>query len=201
MFIVGLTGGIGSGKSEAARLFAELGVPVVDTDAIAHRLTAPDSPLLPVIANVFGKDSLNPDGTLNRARLRQRVFADAAARRALENILHPAIRDEAWTLLRQHANAPYQIVVVPLLFETGGYTDLITRSLVVDCDEQSQVERTMQRSHLQEAEVLAIMAAQLPRQQRLSMADDVIANNGSLVELAGKVRDQHEKYINTCIVR
>jgi len=194
MFVVGLTGGIGSGKSEAARLFAELGVPVVDTDAIAHQLTAPGSPLLPLIAQALGGDCLQVNGTLDRAWLRQRVFADAEARRTLENILHPRIREIAAEVLRQHAGVPYQIVVVPLLFETGTYAGLVSRSLVIDCTETLQIARAMQRSQLTEAQVRAIMAAQLPRQQRIALADDVIENNGTRQELRAQIAAQHETY-------
>jgi dephospho-CoA kinase len=200
MFVVGLTGGIGSGKSEVARLFASLGVPVVDTDAIAHRLTSPGSPMLAEIAQALGDNCIKPDGSLDRALLRRRVFADADARRTLESILHPKIRQTARQLLAQHADAPYQIVVVPLLFETGDYAGLVSCSLVVDCDETLQIARTMQRNLLSEAEVRAIMAAQLPRSQRVALADDVIENDGSLKKLEESVRAKHEKYIKTCIV-
>jgi len=127
-------------------------------------------------------------------------FADADARRTLESILHPKIRQTARQLLAQHADAPYQIVVVPLLFETGDYAGLVSCSLVVDCDETLQIARTMQRNLLSEAEVRAIMAAQLPRSQRVALADDVIENDGSLKKLEESVRAKHEKYIKTCIV-
>lgn len=201
MFIVGLTGGIGSGKSEVAGMFAALGVPVIDTDLISHRLTAAGSPLLPRIATALGSDSLNPDGSLNRARVREKVFSDPAARRQLEAILHPAIRREAETESALHAGAPYQIIVVPLLFETEGYTDGVNRTLLVDCPEPVQIARTMQRSRLDEPAVRAIMAAQMPRAQKLALADDVIENDGSIAQLAEKVREKHEKYIEACRVR
>lgn len=194
MFVVGLTGGIGSGKSEAARVFAELGVPVVDTDRIAHALTAIGQPVLQEIAEAFGGDMLNADGSLNRARLRECVFAAPEARQRLEQLLHPRIRERARQQLEQNAAAPYQIVVVPLLFETGGYAGMIARSLVIDCDEAQQLARVTQRSGLSEAQARAIMAAQLPREQRLALADDVIENNGDLTSLAAKIREMHEKY-------
>jgi dephospho-CoA kinase len=200
MMIIGLTGGIGSGKSEAARLFAGLGVPVVDTDGIAHSLTAIGQPALQEIATALGDDILNPDGSLNRALLRRRAFADAGMRKRLEAILHPLIRMQAKQQLARNPEAPYQILVVPLLFETGGYRDLIDRSLVIDCDEAQQIRRAMMRSQLSEAEVQAIMAAQLPRNQRLAAADDVIVNDGNLEHLAAQVLEKHEKYIKTCIV-
>lgn len=200
MFVIGLTGGIGSGKSAAADLFAALGVPVVDTDRIAHALTQPGQPALAEIAAVFGEAALHADGSLNRGLIRERVFADSASRHALESILHPRIRTRAVELLAAHADAPYQILVVPLLFETQGYAHLIARSLVIDCDEALQIQRAVARSGLSEAAVRAIMAAQLPRAERLARADEVILNNGTLDELAEKVRQKHEKYINTCAV-
>lgn len=199
-YVVGLTGGIGSGKSEAARLFAGLDVPVVDTDAIAHALTAPGQPALTRIAEAFGAKALNADGTLDRAYLRQRIFADPAARQTLEGILHPLIREHVRQTLAENAAAPYQIVVVPLLFETGAYANLIDRSLLIDCAETLQVQRAMARSRLPEADVRAIMAAQFSRDQRLALADDVIRNDGTLEELQAQVWAKHQKYIKACIV-
>lgn len=195
MMIIGLTGGIGSGKSEAARLFADLGVPVADTDAIAHALTATGQPALQEISKAFGDEVLQADGSLNRACLRQRIFSDPAARQTLESILHPKIRDEVASFLDCNASAPYRIVMVPLLFETGAYANLIDRSLLLDCDESLQIMRAMARSHLSEAEVRAIMAAQCSREQRLALTSDVILNNGTLADLKNQIREKHEKYI------
>lgn len=200
MFVVGLTGGIGSGKSEAARLFAALGVPVVDTDVIAHRLTAPGQPAVARIAELLGSGVLAADGSLDRAAVRQKVFADPQARRMLEALLHPLIRQEVERELAQHAGAPYAIVVVPLLFEAGGYAELVTRRLVVDCDEALQVRRAMARSRLTEAEVRSVMAAQWPRARRLAAADEVLENNGTLQALADAVRLLHENYMKACMV-
>jgi dephospho-CoA kinase len=200
MMVVGLTGGIGSGKSEAAKLFAGLGVPVVDTDVIAHQLTAPGQPALLRIAQAFGEEILDTNGALRRDLLRQRIFSDPEARKTLEELLHPLIREHVVQELAKHPDATYQIVVVPLLFESGSYANLIHRRLVIDCDEALQVQRAMARGRLTEPEVRAIMAAQLPRNQRLAMADNVIVNDGSLVQLAAQVRDRHEKYIQACIV-
>jgi len=200
MFVVGLTGGIGSGKSEAARLFAELGVPVVDTDVIAHRLTAPGQPAVARIAELLGSGVLAADGSLDRAAVRQKVFADPQARRMLEALLHPLIRQEVERELTRHAGAPYAIVVVPLLFEAGGYAELVTRRLVVDCDEALQVRRAMARSRLTEAEVRSVMAAQWPRARRLAAADEVLENNGTLQALADAVRLLHENYMKACMV-
>lgn len=193
--IVGLTGGIGSGKSEAARLFAALGVPVVDTDAIAHEMTAAGQPALGRIAAVFGEEAIAPDGSLNRAYMRRKVFSDSAAKRTLESILHPMIRAEVAARLSGNASASYQIVMVPLLFETDAYRSMIDRSLVIDCDESLQVSRAMARSRLTETEVRAIMDTQCFREQRLALADDIIDNSGSLENLEKQVREKHEKYI------
>lgn len=198
MYVVGLTGGIGSGKSEAARLFTELGAAVVDTDVIAHRLTAPGQPAVQRIAELLGADVLAADGSLNRASLRRKVFADPASRKALEGLLHPLIRQAVVQELAQPSSSPYAVVVVPLLFETGAYADAIARSLVIDCDEALQVSRAMARSRLSEAEVRTIMAAQCPRTRRLQLADDVVQNNGSLQQLAEQVRQLHEKYEKAC---
>lgn len=200
MFIVGLTGGIGSGKSEVARIFGALDVPVIDTDLIAHQLTAEGSPLLPKIAATLGSDSLNPDGTLNRAWVRERVFSDPAARQQLEAILHPEIRRQVEVQLSRRPDAPYQVVVVPLLFEADGYVSRVNRTLLVDCPEEIQIARTMQRSRLSETAVRAIMAAQLPRAKKLALADDVILNDGSIEELTQKVNEKHKKYIEACRV-
>ena len=195
MKIIGLTGGIGSGKSEAARLFAALGVPVIDTDAIAHELTAPGHPALRKIATAFGEEAIAPDGSLNRPYMRKKVFSDGAAKRTLEGILHPMIRAEVAARLAANPSVPYQIVMVPLLFETGAYATMIDRSLVIDCDENLQVSRAMARSKLSEPEVRMIMDTQCFREQRLALADDVIDNSGSLENLGRQVREKHEKYI------
>ncbi len=198
--IIGLTGGIGSGKSAAAQAFADLGVPIIDTDRIAHDLTAPGSPVLQEIAALFGNAILLADGSLDRPGLRRRVFEDPSLRKQLEELLHPRIRERALELINRNTGAPYQILVVPLLFEANGYARLVDRRLVIDCDESLQVARTMQRSGLTELEVRAIMAAQWPRARRLAQADDVILNDGTLEALQAQVREKHEKYINTCTV-
>lgn len=200
MYVVGLTGGIGCGKSEAARVFARLGVPVVDVDLIARQLTQPGEETLSEIIEIFGKDYLLPDGTLDRGKLRDKVFIDTAARKDLEAIMHPAIHERALSELEANKEAPYQVLAISLLFENQRYKDVVTRSLVMDCDEQLQVERTMKRSGLTEEIVRGIMAAQVSRAVRLKMADDVIVNEGSLEELAEKVEDMHKKYMQACRV-
>ncbi len=204
MFIVGLTGGIGSGKSEAARMFAALGVPIVDVDVIAHQLTDAGSvanqTILLKISDTFGKAFLGSDGGLDRAALREKIFSDTAARKQLEAILHPAIHQQALLELNKNCAAPYQILVLPLLFEGSRYQGIINRILVIDCDESLQIARSMERSGLSEQAVSAIMHAQVSRKKRLALADDVIENNSSLQELGKKVSRIHKKYMHTCIV-
>lgn len=203
MYIVALTGGIGSGKSEAAKQFSQLGVPVVDTDVIAHALTAAGSPMLSKISKIFGAGILNEDGSLNRASLRALVLKDPAERIKLEKLLHPAIHEQAIAQLAVNDNQlkpQYQILVVPLLFENNRYHEAINRTLVIDCEENLQIERAIARSKLTEDEVKAIMAAQTTRTFRLKNADEVIENNGSLEELIENVKKIHKKLIRTCIV-
>jgi dephospho-CoA kinase len=193
-FVVGLTGGIGSGKSAAAACFAALGVPVVDTDAIAHELTAAGGVAIAAIRQVFGDAVLTADSALDRAAMRRRVFADAAERARLEAILHPMIRAESEARLRRPARADYALLVVPLLAEANSYRERMNRILVVDCPEETQVARVMARSGLSRAEVLAIMAAQASRAARLAIADDVIANDAGLAELQACVAGLHRRY-------
>jgi dephospho-CoA kinase len=203
MSVIALTGGIGSGKSEAAKQFAKLGVPVVDVDAIAHELTAAGEPMLAEIGRTFGADFLNTDGTLNRAKLRAHVFEHEHERIKLEAMMHPAIQSRALSQLaaNEHKLKPaYQIIVIPLLFESNRYASIVQKAIVVDCDEELQIQRAMARSQLNEIQVKAIMQAQVSRATRLSHADEVIENNGSLAELTKKITELHEKLIKTCIV-
>jgi len=193
-FCVGLTGGIASGKSSAAALFEELGAAVVDTDAIAHELTRPGAAAMAGIRDAFGPAYVAADGSLERAKMRQLVFSDPAAKAKLEAILHPLIREQARARIVAMQQS-YVIVVVPLLIETGAYRDLIQRILVIDCSEDLQVERAMQRSQLKEGEVRAILAAQLPRTERLRRADDVIDNNGGIEALRQQIKKLHAKYL------
>lgn len=172
---IGLTGGIGSGKSTVAAILGRLGAAVVDTDEISRALTAPGGAALPAIREAFGPAVFDGDGLLDRAALRSKVFGDAAARGRLEAILHPAIRAASDEALAR-STAPYALLVVPLLFESGAYRARVARVVVVDCPEPVQVERTMRRSALPEAEVRRIMDAQWPRWRRLQMADDVVWN-------------------------
>jgi dephospho-CoA kinase len=182
---VALTGGIASGKSTVAALFAERGVPVLDTDLIARDVVAPGTAGLAEVVTAFGREVLAPDGSLDRRALRERVFANPAERRRLEAILHPRIRDE---LERRSAAAggPYQLLVIPLLVEGGGQTR-VDRVLVVDCPEEFQLQRLVARDGGTEAGARAILAAQASRTERLAAADDVIANDGSREALAAAV--------------
>lgn len=200
MYVVGLTGGIGSGKSEAARLFAELGVPIVDVDIISHELTASGQGTLEEITQVFGKDMLNSDGSLNRAALRQKVFADREARKKLETILHPAIYNKAMEALNKNATAPYQILAIPLLFESDRYSKIINRSLVIDSSPEMQISRASKRDGLSESDIQKIIDIQIPREKRNALADDIILNDGLIEELKEKIKRVHEKYINTCVI-
>jgi len=194
VYCVGVTGGIGSGKSSAAALFAERGAGIVDTDDIAHEMTRPGGRAMPAIITAFGPGIAAADGSLDRAVMRQRVFAEPAQRKVLEGILHPLIRAEARDRVSS-STAPYVMLVVPLLLETGGYPDLVRRVLVIDCEESQQISRTMQRSALTEEAVRAIMAAQLPRQQRLAGAHDVLLNNGDLSRLRSQIDHLHDRYL------
>ena len=193
-FVVGLTGGIGSGKSAAAEEFARLGATVVDTDAIARELTEPGGAALAHIKSLFGDAFLAPSGAMDRKRMRAHVFADPAARRALEALLHPMIRTEAERRIAA-ASGPYVVYVVPLLIESGNYRDRVDRVLVVDAPVALQLERVRTRSGLAEAEVRAIMAQQVARDARLAAADDVLNNAGTLDTLRAQVAQLHARYL------
>lgn len=193
-YIVGLTGGIGCGKSAVADLFARLGAAVVDTDAIAHELTAPGGAGIAPIREAFGAGLIAADGALDRAAMRTLVFAQPAARACLEAILHPLIGRESRRRCEE-AVAPYVLLVVPLLIESGIYRERVDRLLVVDCSEQTQVERVMKRSRLTAQEVRAIMATQVSRATRLGAADDVIDNDGDIAALGPRVERLHADYL------
>jgi dephospho-CoA kinase len=193
-YIVGLTGGIGSGKSAAAQIFETLGATVIDTDAIAHALTVPGGAAIKPIRAAFGAEYLSAEGALDRARMRALVFADAEKKQQLEAILHPMIRARTSELV-QAARSPYIILMVPLLIESGDYRRRCQRILVVDCPEQTQVERVAARSGLAAAQVRAIMANQVSRAARLAAADDVIDNSQGLPQLRPQVEALHARYL------
>lgn len=193
---IGLTGGIASGKTLVADMFAELGVPIIDTDEIARQVVARGQPALAEIVAEFSAGILTPDGDLDRASLRRIVFQDESRRRRLEAILHPRIRE---TTLRtsETANGPYQVLVVPLLVETG-FQPLVDRILVVDCLESTQRERLLARDNETPAQVERMMAAQLSRAQRLEAAQDIIDNSGTQDATRRQVEVLHQKYLGIC---
>jgi len=192
--IVGLTGGIGSGKSTVAALFAEHGAGIVDTDIIAHQLTQAGGAAIEALRAAFGNGSLTDDGALDRAKMRGLIFSDAAAKQRLEQILHPLIFEQAKLQLRQLQDKPYILVVVPLLPESRSFRQLVQRVLVVDCDEDTQIARVIARSRMTEEEVRAIIARQTSPAERLRLADDVIRNDATLDSLASQVAVLHERY-------
>jgi len=190
---IGLTGGIASGKSAVADAFARRGVPIVDTDQLAREVVEPGTPALAAVVEAFGPDVLGPDGRLDRRRLRQRVFADAADRRRLEGILHPAIRT-AMHARAEAVDAPYVVIAIPLLVENG-LQRAVDRVLVVDCAPEVQLARLLARDGETVEGARAILAAQVSREQRLAAADDVITNDGTLADLDARVGALHERYL------
>jgi dephospho-CoA kinase len=191
---IGLTGGIGCGKSTVANMFAALGATVVDTDLIAHSMTVPGGPAMAAIGAEFGAAYVAADGALDRAAMRALVFSDPAAKRRLEAILHPLIRAAA-AAEAAAATGAYVIHVVPLLVESGKWRGRVTRVLAIDCPEEVQIARVMARNGLQEAQVKAIMATQASRQERLAAADDVIRNDDGIGALAPQVEALHKNYL------
>ena len=194
---VGLTGGIGSGKSAVSAELSKLGAGVVDTDLIAHQITAPNGAAIPLIQKQFGPDFVNSEGALMRDKMRSLVFSDPEARKALENITHPLIREE--TILQAKrllaSDAPYIVFVVPLLLESGNWQPLLDYLVVVDCSEEMQIERVMQRSNLSRNDVEKILKVQSSRQERLAKADMVIENQSSLENLKTEVAKLHQKIL------
>lgn len=194
MLHVGLTGGIGCGKSTAAERFAALGAAVFDADRIAHELTRPGGPALGKIRDRFGDCVFTADGALDRAFLRRKIFSEPAAKAVLEDILHPMIEHNIRAQIRD-VEAPYVVIVVPLLLERRTYLDIVDRVLVVDCHESDQIARAMRRSRLTESEVREIMAHQVDRATRLKEADDVLSNTGDEALLHRAVERQHGFYL------
>jgi dephospho-CoA kinase len=196
--VIGLTGGIGSGKSTVADLLVERGAALVDTDRIAHELTAAGGAAIDAIRTAFGADVIAADGSMDRAAMRARVFADPQARRRLEAILHPMIRmlTDAGVRAAAEGGAPYVLVAVPLLVEASNRAGRFDRVLVVDCPAEVQIERVMRRSALPRAQVESIVAAQATRQQRLDAADDVIDNGGDPAALVPQLDRLHRRYLS-----
>lgn len=193
MLLIGLTGGIGSGKSTVCQLFAQLGAPIIDTDTIAHTLVEPGQPALGQLEATFGREIIDQQGHLDRAALRERVFSDATARQRLESILHPLIRSEMQHELEM-LRASYVIIAIPLLLEKGWQNE-VDRILVVDADESLQLERTVKRDGMSADAVKRIMQTQVSRQQRIDAADDIIHNNGEREALKAQVLSLHQRYL------
>jgi dephospho-CoA kinase len=191
---IGLTGGIGCGKSTVAGLFAEHGAGIIDTDAISHRLTQSRGEAIVAVSDAFGKEYIMNDGALDREKMRNLIFSDAASKKRLEKILHPLILDQAKSQIQLLRAKPYIVVVVPLLPGSPEFRQLVQRVLVVDCNETSQVARVMGRSGMGDAEVRGIIAHQTPRAERLQLADDVIHNDYGFDSLAEQVSVLHEHY-------
>lgn len=193
--IIGLTGGIGSGKTSATKFFAAEGIAIIDADTIAHELTGAQGDAIPNIKKYFGVDFITKNGKLDRKKMKNRIFSDINSRKKLEEILHPLIQAEIMHRI-ETAFSPYIIVVAPLLLETGDYCETVTRILVVDCNEECQISRTVSRDGLSKEEVRTIMATQKPRQERLNQADDVIVNDTDISSLQEKVKLQHNIYLS-----
>lgn len=193
MLKIGLTGGIGSGKTTVAQLFRSFDIPVIDADVIAHQLSQPGQAGLESIAQCFGSEIINADGSLNRDKLRALVFSEADKKQRLEAILHPLIYTEIDAQIAQ-LKTKYCIICIPLLIETQK-TALVDRILVIDCSEQQQIERVKNRSQLSEAQIHAIIATQASRSQRLASADDIIDNTKSSTHLAEQVKKLHNSYL------
>ena len=193
-YVIGLTGGIGSGKTVISDHFATLGVPIIDTDVIARQVVEPGQETLDQLINAFGKHILTPSGELDRNALRQLAFSSPQNKVTLDNITHPAIRDRAWHEI-QHAAYPYCVVVVPLLDSSSAFTKVMDRILVVTAERQIKIDRVKVRSNLSQQEVEQIMATQLDDSDRLAFANDIIANNGSLESVYQQVESLHQHYL------
>ena len=200
-FVVGLTGGIGSGKSTVADLFSALGAAVVDTDAIAHEMTRAQGAAMPAIAQAFGHGVLLADGGLDRVAMRRLVFSDPSAKSQLEAILHPMIRCESEVRCGAAGGAPYVLLVVPLLVESGHYRERCDRVLVVDCEEGVQIARVMTRSGLSVAEVQSIISTQAARSERLAVADDVVSNSENRENLNSQIAALHQRYLELAEIK
>lgn len=195
MYAIGLTGGIGSGKTTVAELFAAYGVPIIDTDLIAHQITRPGGLAMPQITQTFGPNFIAPDGSLDRAQMRALIFSDENARHQLEAITHPLIRMETANACKA-ARGSYLLIVVPLLVESGHWKNRVDRILVVDCAIETQIARVMQRNNFTRQQTLAIITRQATREARLAVANDIIVNEPShQPPLSEQVNTLHQRYL------
>lgn len=194
---VGLTGGIGCGKTTVANFFAELGVSIIDTDVIAHNLTIRGGVAMPAIQEEFGIEFITSDGAMDRQKMREHVFKDPNAKQQLEKILHPQIR-QACETAAQMAQGTYLMFVVPLLIESGNWLERVQKILVVDCDEETQIDRVIKRNRFNREQVLDIMRTQVTREKRLEHADDVINSEQDLSLVRQQVEQLHQKYLKLC---
>ena len=193
---VGLTGGIGCGKSTVAQLFEAHGARIIDTDLISHQLTQAGGAAIPDILANFGQDYLTSEGALNRSKMRELIFKDKLAKLKLEEILHPLILSTCKAQLITPDSAPYTLLVVPLLLACPDFLQLVQRILVIDCSEENQILRVKQRSVLDEFQIRAIIAKQVSRKERLARADDIVENDGEIDALRDQISTLHQHYKN-----
>ena len=201
MLIIGMTGGIGSGKSEALKIFASLNIEVIDLDKISKEITEKNQEAIQEIKNLFGQSLFNKENELDRKKLRDMIFSDKNLKIKLENILHPKILAEVKKKLSIFSDEPYVVIDIPLLFETNQYVPLISRSLVIDCELSEQIERVRKRDGMEIAMVQSIISQQVDRNTRIQRGDDVILNDGSIESLEDSIKKLHEKYLNLVAVK
>ena len=201
MLIIGMTGGIGSGKSEASKIFASLNIEVIDLDKISREITEKDHEAIEEIKALFGESLFNKENELDRKKLRDMIFSDKNLKIKLENILHPKILAEVKKKLSIFSDEPYVVIDIPLLFETNQYVPLISRTLVIDCELSNQIERARKRDGMEIAMVQSIISQQVDRNTRIQRGDDVILNDGSIDSFEDSIKKLHEKYLNLVAVK
>ena len=201
MFIIGMTGGIGSGKSEALKIFESLNIKVIDLDNIAKEITDSSHQAMQEIKLVFGDAIFDKDNRLDRKKLREIIFSEKDQKINLEKILHPKILEEVMKRLNVLSNESYVVIDIPLLFETNQYTSLISRSLVIDCKVDDQIERVKKRDGIDTSVIQSIIEQQVGRNYRIERADDVVVNDGSIEKLAESIKALHKKYLNLVAVK
>jgi dephospho-CoA kinase len=201
MFIIGMTGGIGSGKSEALKIFESLNIKVIDLDNIAKEITDSSHQAIQEIKLVFGDAIFDKDNRLDRKKLREIIFSEKDQKINLEKILHPKILEEVMRRLNVLSNESYVVIDIPLLFETNQYTSLISRSLVIDCKVNDQIERVKKRDGIDTSVIQSIIEQQVGRNYRIERADDIVVNDGSIEKLEESIKVLHKKYLNLVAVK